>query len=959
VTAPPAAGARLALLRVTTLPFAILAPLAGTEAAGRAAALVDLETRLDAEVPGLTAALHAAAGAPPDAGDGRAAPGRGMVIAVRRAIHNRRAVSPADLAGLRQRLAPELLAAVAAHLAGRAELAALREDLARAYQADLGQARRALLALAGESLFEEGIRLVSRSLLARVRRLHVCDPDRLRHDERHTLAKLTAYAVRFATKSSPNSLFCATALCWIGGGLARLGGANRLAHLDVVLSVAEARKISACIGADRAAWPAIVPRPNPTLRAAAAVWSFWRPSSPRRDSDDEVLCRTRSQPVLDLFLEEAGRGTLSVPELVAAVAARAEIEPAELATFCEQLIDKGILIAEIEVPYGCRRPLRLVAERMRGAGAEAPWLPAVEAVEAEVDGLPQLEAGERMAAMDRIEARLAALPQARAIRGDELFRVDAAAAIEAVLPARVREEIEVPLRRCVRLFAALYPELAFRRGWAQRFLTRHPADTDVALLDLYHGLFEPVPAAQHRPESFPEAPPGADAARQLHVRTRELLAARARAALAAGREEVELEDEDWEALIGGTGGLPEPRWSAGVLFQIAAGSAEEIAAGRYRAVLNALFGAGIALARFAHLHGGPGADNAVAREVARSWQPLARPGAVLAEVTYNHLGRTANAGLRPALFRHEIELPGSLASPGREVIPLREMTVRWDTAAERFVLLWTRGAGGAVPAGLPGLGGGAGLAVEVIPILSSGVSPEASSSSWWRSAARACNRSGGFRVSTSPRCGAGRVSPAAGWCSSAAAGFSEKARRPWCRRRRPTPTRPAPSSSPVAPPGGAVTSCRDTSSSTHRPNPSPSTAIWIRPSSWTCCAACSARPAKPWRRRPRSTSPRCCRRLTRCGCGTTAAATPASCFCTSPARRTRAREQTRPAQHLPARRPAMGRAGRWVPRRLASVPAAYGSGPDQHWHCQLPSVQLLPSAAMQLPRFCPSTQEVV
>jgi hypothetical protein len=355
----------------------------------------------------------------------------------------------------------------------------------------------------------------------------------------------------------------------------------------------------------------------------------------------------------------------------------------------------------VEVPYNCRRPLWLVAQRLRKTATAAPWLAEIEAVEDEVDALPRLEAEARVAAMDRLEARVAALPHTRAIKGDELFRADAAAAIEVVLPERVRSEIEAPLRRCVRLFAGLYPEMAFRQGWARRFLSRHPADTDVALLDLYHGLFEPEPLV--RPDSFPEAPSGGAAAQELQLRTRTLLAARARAALAAGREEVELEEEDWEALVGG---LPEPSWSAGVLFQIAARSVAEIAEGRYRAVLNALFGAGIALARFAHLHGGSGADNAVAREAARSWQPLARPGAVVAEVTYNHLGRTANAGLRPVLFRHEIELPGSLASPGSEVIPLREMTVRWDTSSERFVLLWPRGG------------------VEVIPVVSSGVSPE-------------------------------------------------------------------------------------------------------------------------------------------------------------------------------------------------------------------------------------------
>jgi Lantibiotic dehydratase, N terminus len=554
--AAPVAGARLALLRIAALSFETLAPLATGEAAARAGALLDLEARLDEEAPRLTEALHAAAGAPTGQGDPQAAAERAAVIAVRRAVHNRRPVGPRDLAALRRRLAPDLHAALAAHLAGRAELAAaLAGDDACVHGAELRQARRALLALAEESVFREGIRLVSRSLLGRLRALEPrhgggAGSARLRHDERHAFAKLTAYAARFTTKSSPNSVFCATAMAWVGGGETRVAGSHRRPRLDVILSIAEARKVSACLGADRA-------------------------------------------------------------------------------------------------------------------------------------------------------ARLEALPHVRPLKGDELFRVDAASGIKVVLPARVRDEIEAPLRRCVRLFAALYPELAFRRAWARRFLTRHPADVDVPLLDLYHGLFEPEP--RHRPESFPEAPPGAGAAAELLARTRERFAAGARAALAAGQDEVELTGADWDALLGG---LPEPAWSSGVLFQVAARSAGEIAAGRYRAVLNTLFGAGIALARFAHLHGGPGAGNPVAREVERSWQPLARPGAIFAEVTYNHFGRTANAGLRPVLFRHEIELPGSRASPGCEVIALRELTVRWDAAAERFVLLCRRGG------------------VEVIPVLSSGVSPE-------------------------------------------------------------------------------------------------------------------------------------------------------------------------------------------------------------------------------------------
>lgn len=684
----------MALLRIAAFPIESLEPLAAPEALARLAPALELEERLDAEVETLTDALYAVAGEPL-ADDSEAARRRLAVIALRRALHNRRRIPEDQLEAAR--LPPELSEVIGGHLARRAEHAALLKGYERAFADDLLKARRALVALARSPTFQEGIRLVSRSLLGKLHGLQKTDPGRWRHDERHAGAKLAAYAGRFATKTSPNAVFCGTALAWIGGEEARVSGDNLPARLDVLLSVAEARKVAACVGADRAAWPAIVPRPNPTLRREGNAWTFWRPTTPRRESDLEELSRTPAQPVLDLFFEEAEKG-LAVPDLLAAVAGRYGIGVEELTPFFEKLVDRGLLIAEIEPPYNARRPLAYVAEAMRAAGLDAPWLPEIETVEREVEALPSLPPEERIAAMDRLEARMAPLPRVHPLKGDELLRVDTASGVEVTLPERVRGDLEVPLHRCARLFAGLYPELAFREAWARRFLSRHPADTDVPLLDLYHGLFEPE--EQERPGAFPPAPPGAAEAGAVFARTRDLFAAKAQ----AGGDEVALIDEDWEVLLEGL--PPEPVWSAGALFQIAARNPGEIAAGRYRIVLNGLFGAGIALARFSHLHGGPGADSPVAREVLRSWLPLAREGAILAEVTYNHLGRSANAGLRPSLFRHEIELPGQRASDGAEVIHLRELTVRWDAGERRFVLRWA-------PRG-----------TEVVPVISSGVSPE-------------------------------------------------------------------------------------------------------------------------------------------------------------------------------------------------------------------------------------------
>ncbi|HEX3532561.1 MAG TPA: lantibiotic dehydratase [Thermoanaerobaculia bacterium] len=695
MTGPPP-GARLALLRIAALPFEALAPLAARESRAPLTAAWELEARLAAAVPRLTEELYRAAGEAPAAAGRRAA-----VIALRRALHNGRRIAPAQLAAVRGHLPPQVAAAVEEHLALRAELAGRLAEHAAAYRRDLLAARRALLCFAGRPVVREGMRLVSRALLERLTAMQATDPAGWRHGERHAAAKLAAYAGRFTTKTSPNAVFCATALAWIGGGEASVRGTNRPARRDVLLSVAEARKVAACLAADRAAWPAIVPRPNPTLRrdADGESWLYWRPATPRRADDDEVLSRARVQPVLDLFLDEAAAETFTVPGLLAAVAARSGHTVEELAAFCAQLIEQGLLIAEIEPPYNARRPLACVAAALRAAGAAAPWLAEIEAIERAVAEMPGLAAEERIAAMDRVEARLTALPHERKIKGDELFRLDVASAIEITLPERVRAELETPLRRCVRLFAGLYPEQTLRAGWVQRFLSRHPPGVEMPLLDLYHGLFEPEPA--ERPAAFPQ-PRSQDPAAARFRRVREIFAARARAALATGEEEAALTDGDWEELVGD---LPEPAWSAGVLFQIAAASPEAITAGRYRIVLNGLFGTGIALARFAGLHD-DGADGAVTREVARGWEPLARPGAILAEITYTHQGRSANAGLRPALFRHEIELPGDRATPGAEVIPLRELTVRWDAASGRFRLRW-------VPRDL-----------EVVPVISSGINPE-------------------------------------------------------------------------------------------------------------------------------------------------------------------------------------------------------------------------------------------
>jgi hypothetical protein len=725
-------GGALVLLRVNCLPIEALEPLRAEGSVARLGRVFAVEESLDEEARRLGEELfHAAGGRGEDEGADEARR-RLAIVALRRAIHNRRPVLASLLAAVRCTLGPELAARVEGHLERRGEVEAELAAYRAGFHGDLARARGELLAMARQPLFGEGIRLVSKSLYERLGAMAgEAGAPRWRHDWRHAAAKLTSYAARFTTKTSPNSMFCATAIARLAAaGEALVEGENLPARVDYLLSVAEVRKVTACLGVDPAVRGAVVPRPNPTLRQQDGVWQFWRPASPRNPTDDEVRCRAGGQPVLDLILAAAARGTATIDRLLAEVAEESGAEPEALAPFLGQLVEAGLLIAEVETPYNDRRPLRFLARSVRAAGCEPPWLAAAEAIEQAVDELPAISSGARPAALDAVERQLAALPHNRAIKGDELFRADTASALAVALPPAVIEDLRQPLGWYARLFAALYPEAMLRAGWIKTFLARFPADEDVPLLDLVHGVFEPEPG--QRPWAFPDppqawagtphqgapdgAPPGeraphgtappidgtspAETMRQV----REYLAEMARAAAAAGKEEVVLDDAAWLSMLGER---PEPAWSAGVLFQVAARSASDVAAGRYRIALNALFsGAGIALARFAHLHGRGAPGEPIVREIARGWAAYGKPGAILSEVTYTHLGRSANAGLRPTVFRHEIELLGERATPGAEVIPLADLVVRYDGAQGRFVLRWaSRGR-------------------EVVPVISSGISPE-------------------------------------------------------------------------------------------------------------------------------------------------------------------------------------------------------------------------------------------
>jgi len=681
---------RLALLRAATLPFEALRDLGGGGLEEATRALLAAEHALNARAAALAEPLTRAAG--PPTSDPATAGVRFALLRVRRAVHAHESPRAVDLLAAASGCDEPLATALREYEAASDQLATARAAFASAHERALTRARRALVTLTRDPLAAHGWTLASRSLVPKVEALASRDPASWRHEERHTAAKAVAYVARSATKTSPNGVFCAVAPAWIGGDGAALGGTGGVARSEVLLNLAEVRKVTACLAIDPVLVERIVPRPNPTLREREGEWTWWRPATPRHETDEEVHARAKDQPVLRAFVAEAARAIHTTGDLLRAVSGRTGLGEEDLRAFFAKIVDAGILIAEAEVPWSSRRRFRDLAALAERSGARPAWIGTLEGIEEEVDRIATLPLAARSTAMGRLTHRLEALPRRRPFRADELFRVDSVSALEVRLPETVRDDLALAMSRFTALLAGLSPRELQHRRLVVRFLARHPADVDVPFLDVYGPLAEPAPAESATPP-MEFGRPATDATPEAH-RIFDWFVARAQAARSGEEVEIDLEAG------------AEPPWMAGVLFQVAARSVGDVGAGRYTLAINGVFhGAGLALARFSHLLEGGRDDGPIVAELRRAWSSRARPDADFAELTFNHEARTANAGLRPLVFPREIELPGDRVSEGVERIALSDLVIRWDRAADRLVLRSVK------------------TGREIVPVLTSGVSP--------------------------------------------------------------------------------------------------------------------------------------------------------------------------------------------------------------------------------------------
>ena len=673
------------MLRVPTLPFETLDALGAPDSIPGLEELIRREAQLEAQAHDLTVRLHDIAGArPQEIQSPEAWRARNAVLALRRDVHN--------LRGLRPRLLEEAGSLIPPYL--RSELVGFHDAHAQwtrdhvawetVYASETLREKAALLGLFRHPEFVESVWLASRSLGGALEKLPRRAVAEWRNEETHAALKLLAYLVRAATKTSPNTLFAATAGAHLADVL-RVRGSAALVHARVRFNVSEARKITACLAVDSVLKPIIRPRLNPTAHRQDDIWRWWKPASARREDDDEVLMETATHGVLEGVLDATAERRSTLPELVDLVASNAGVPLESAERYVETLVDRGLIMAEVDIPALESRPLRFMAQWVKGESCHPEWARALEHLEDALDSLPSPGSPERRRTLAETADTLDSLPHVRPLVRDELFRVDAVSGFDVTLPRAIPEELGRAVDAYLRVFAGLYP-FTRRDAYARLFLEQFPADVDIPVLELYERLDEPE--TETALGALPRPQQGLGPLENC------LLAGER-----DGASEVRLHPD---AFLERMPSRDPGRWMAGVLFQVAMRPGADPLSSDTRLVINALFhGCGLALARFHDLHPGSG----IAETLRAGWSSLVPAGALPAEIAYLPWGRTANASLRPRLFDHEIELLGESASPGAQVLSLNDLFVRYERATRRFHLC-SRSRN-----------------CEVIPFLSSGVRP--------------------------------------------------------------------------------------------------------------------------------------------------------------------------------------------------------------------------------------------
>jgi len=678
---PPHAGAEprvagLILSRRCALDFAALAPLGAGSALATLADAERLAGSCAEAAEALAGDLFALVTRCSEAE-------RRTILAVKRAVHNQRDVSPEQAAVLVSLGGPALGEALDRYARARADALDARRRSEMQFEQAIDSGRNAIAALAADENFLKALHLSGRQLVESAWRYSrgVLVEGRCDKASRKMEARLVSFLYRMALKPSPFGSFVELRFH------ARKSAPD--AEAAVTRHVVVARMLLLWLVNNLLRYPPIAAeaslRLNPLISWQADRLSFFRRAE---EGARDMFGRERfvdlpRRPAVERLLVEAGRQG-SVPALVQELVRQGEDEGTVRAVL-ERLIECGAIERFLPIPDQTLRYARAAAEAFAAMPGEAAReaaraFAAIDAIETE---LAEADVTERIALVGRLYEQIEA---ASAVSGDSVPGPDGiktyfyeevgsrvpAEAIVPEIPQPVVADL-ADLTPVIGMFDEILIErLALYHFFRERF---GHSGAPVPLLDVYKAFSSLPPDEIDRRLAGGDCPEVA----ALSALRREWIQD-VRACLSqVGGEEVDFRAVGPELFDRPLPPFVRPWASASFYLQ-----PSDSAFGGPIAMNGATMGHGAAMARFCSVLD----ERAELGEVLRESDERAFPDARRADLTAV-LG--TNTNLHPPLWAEQIEYPGSLAADdGRPVLHLTDLAVSADPERHGLVLT-TRG----------------------------------------------------------------------------------------------------------------------------------------------------------------------------------------------------------------------------------------------------------------------------